>query len=425
MFVDEVIIKVVGGAGGDGCTAFRREKYVPLGGPAGGNGGSGSNIIFKVDEGLKTLLDLQYQKTIVGKKGENGQGKGMHGKKAEDLIVKVPAGIVITDTETNQVIADLTKKGEEFIVAQGGRGGRGNIAFSTQSNPASTVSEHGEPGQERRIKIELKLLADVGFVGMPSVGKSTILSIISKSKPKIGAYHFTTLSPNLGVAKTKDNRSFVVADLPGLIEGASLGEGLGDQFLRHIERTRVIAHVIDMSAYEGRDPYEDYQTINKELENFNPNLMKKKQIIIANKMDMPEAATNLETFKTKVTDVDIFPVSAVRNEGLDAVLLKLADILDETPVEPLVTVEPDEEHVVYKYTPKEPFFITNEDGVWIITGREIEKLFKMTKFNSEEAYIRFSKILKTMGVDAKLKELGAKEDDPVRIEDFEFEYKDY
>ena len=264
MFIDEVVLKVIGGQGGNGCTSFRREKYIPMGGPNGGNGGRGSDIIFKVDEGLRTLIDLRYQKTIKGKRGTHGEGSDRNGRGAEDIVIKVPPGTTVTDIGTGLIIADLTKNGEEAIIAKGGRGGRGNKAFATHANPAPEISEYGEPGEEREVKVELKLLADVGLVGMPSVGKSTFLSVISASKPKIAAYHFTTLSPNLGVVKTKDGRSFVVADLPGLIEGASLGEGLGDQFLKHIERTRVIAHIIDMSGFEGRDPYEDYKIINKE-----------------------------------------------------------------------------------------------------------------------------------------------------------------
>ena len=271
MFVDEVIIKVEAGNGGDGCTAFRREKFVPMGGPYGGNGGHGSDIIFVVDEGLHTLLDLRYQKTIKGPKGENGKGKNQNGKGAEPTVVKVPLGTVVADIDTGLIIADLSKKDQKEIIAKGGRGGRGNTAFKTQTNTAPDYSENGEEGEKKNLKVEVKLLADVGLVGLPSVGKSTIISCVSASRPKIAAYHFTTLSPNLGVVRASDNRSFVMADLPGLIEGASLGEGLGDKFLRHIERTRVIAHVVDMSASELRDPYEDFVLINKELEAFNEN----------------------------------------------------------------------------------------------------------------------------------------------------------
>ena len=291
MFVDEVLLKVEAWKGGDGCRAFRREKYVPMGGPFGGNGGHGSDIIFKVDEGLHTLIDLRYMKVVKGEKGENGKGKNQNGKNAESTVIKVPQGTIITDTDTGLVLADLKNKNDEVVVAQGGRGGRGNTAFKTQSNPAPNFCENGEPGERRNIKLELKLLADVGLVGMPSVGKSTIISNVSRAKPKIAAYHFTTLVPNLGVVKTRNGKSFVLADLPGLIEGASKGEGLGFRFLKHIERTRMIAYVVDMSGFEGRDPYEDYLIINymkikKELEEFNPKLIKKESIIIANKMDM-------------------------------------------------------------------------------------------------------------------------------------------
>ena len=300
MFIDEVKVEVQAGNGGNGCLAFRREKYIEMGGPFGGNGGNGGDVVFEVDEGLNTLIDLRYSKKYRAKNGEHGQGKGMHGKNAPDLIIKVPPGTVVTDTETGFILGDLTKKGDSLIVAAGGRGGRGNMAFATRTNTAPDFCENGEPGEEKILKVELKLLADVGLVGMPSVGKSTIISKISAAKPKIAAYHFTTLSPNLGVVRTTDNRSFVVADLPGLIEGASLGEGLGDKFLKHIERTRVIAHIIDMSGFEGRDPYDDYVIINKELENFNKKIMDKPQIIIANKMDMESAKENLENFKKKL-----------------------------------------------------------------------------------------------------------------------------
>ena len=360
MFVDEVNIKLVAGSGGDGCTAFRREKYVEFGGPFGGNGGRGSNIIFKVDEGLRTLIDLRYNKIIKGEKGENGSGKNQNGKGAKDVIIKVPQGTVVTDLDTNIVICDLKDKDDEFIIAKGGRGGRGNTAFRTLNNPAPNFSEKGEPGEERYIKVEIKLLADVGLVGMPSVGKSTILSKVSRSKPKIAAYHFTTLNPNLGVVKTTDNRSFTMVDLPGLIEGASLGEGLGDKFLKHIERTRIIAHVIDMSGFEGRNPYEDYVKICKELKDFDEKLLKRKQLIIANKMDMENSKENLKEFKEKVKDIEIFEVSALNNEGLEKVLIHMADLLDEIEVEPLVE-EDYEDYVLYKYQKEEPWTIIKEN----------------------------------------------------------------
>ena len=423
MFVDEVILKVMAGAGGDGCTAFRREKYIEMGGPYGGNGGHGSDIVFEVDEGLHTLLDLRYQKQIKGKKGENGKGKNQHGKNSEDIIIKVPQGTVVTDMDTGLIVCDLKKNKERFIVAKGGRGGRGNSAFKTQNNTAPDFSENGEPGEEKILKVEVKMLADVGLVGLPSVGKSTIISTISRSKPKIAAYHFTTLVPNLGVTKTQDNYSFVVADLPGLIKGASLGEGLGDKFLKHIERTKVIAHVIDMGATEGRCPYEDYELINKELEEFNPKLLKKPMIIIAKKMDVEGAQENLAEFKKKVKDKKIFEVSAALNQGLQDVVDYLGKILKELPEEELYDEDRIESHVLYKFKKEEKFTITKEDDVWVIHGKEVEKLFKMTKFSSEDAILRFAKKLTRMGIDDKLDSLGAKEGDQVRILDFYFDYR--
>ena len=424
MFVDEVIIKVEAGNGGDGCTAFRREKYIPMGGPYGGNGGHGGDIIFKVDEGLHTLLDLRYQKILKAKKGENGRGKNQNGRKAEDLVIKVPQGTVVTDLETNMIIADLSKKDQQEVIARGGRGGRGNTSFKTQTNPAPDYSENGEEGEKRTLKVEVKLLADVGLVGLPSVGKSTIISCVSASRPKIAAYHFTTLVPNLGVVRAGNGESFVMADLPGLIEGASHGEGLGDKFLKHIERTRIIAHVIDMSGSEGRDPYADFVLINNELKEFNEKLLKKPQIIIANKMDLEKSKENLEAFKKKV-DCEIFEVSAATNKGLDKVVNKLGEMLRELPQESLYDDNTVESHVLYKFKKEEPYTITKEeDGLWVISGKEIERLFKMTKFTSDEAVYRFAKKLRRMGIDDKLLSLGAKEGDQVRILDFYFDYKD-
>ncbi|MBQ2640148.1 MAG: GTPase ObgE [Bacilli bacterium] len=425
MFVDEVEIKVEAGNGGDGCCAFRREKYVAMGGPYGGNGGHGSDIIFKVDEGLHTLLDLRYQKTIKGKKGENGKGKNQHGKGADPVVVKVPLGTVVTDLDTGLIIADLSKKNQSELIAKGGRGGRGNTAFKTQTNTAPDYSENGEEGEHKNLKVEVKMLADVGLVGLPSVGKSTFISMVSKSKPKIAAYHFTTLTPNLGVTKSTDGRSYVIADLPGLIEGASHGEGLGDKFLKHIERTKVIAHVIDMSGSEGRDPYEDYLLINKELKEFNEKLIKKPQIIIANKMDISGSLDKLKEFKKKIdTNIKIFEVSAATNKGLQVVVDTLADLVDEAPNDPLYDESQIESHVLYKFKKEEPFTITKDsDGIWVISGKEIEKIFKMTKFSSDEAVYRFAKKLRRMGIDQRLEELGAKEGEQVRILDFYFDYK--
>ena len=424
MFVDEVEIRVEAGNGGDGCTAFRREKYISMGGPYGGNGGHGSDIIFKVDEGLHTLLDLRYQKLIKGKKGENGRGKNQHGKGAAPVVIRVPQGTVVTDLDTGLILADLSKKDQEEVIAKGGRGGRGNTAFKTQTNTAPDYSENGEEGEKKNLKVEVKMLADVGLVGLPSVGKSTIISMVSKSKPKIAAYHFTTLSPNLGVVRASDGRSFVMADLPGLIEGASHGEGLGDKFLKHIERTKVIAHVIDMSASEGRDPYQDYELIRKELGAFNEKLLKKPEIIIANKMDLPNAKDELEKFKKKIGDIEIFLVSAATNTGLNVVVDRLADLVDQVPNSPLYDDSQIESHVLYKFKKEEPFTITrDDDGTWVVSGHEVERLFKMTKFSSDEAAYKFAKKLRRMGIDQKLEELGIEEGDQVRILDFYFDYR--
>ena len=422
MFIDEVILKVIAGAGGDGCLAFRREKYVQMGGPYGGNGGNGANIKFVVDQGLHTLIDLHYMKLIKGEKGENGSGKNQNGKNATDVIIKVPQGTVVTDIDTGLIIADLNNPDSSITVATGGRGGRGNTAFKTQSNPCPNFAENGEPGEERLLKIELKLLADVSLVGLPSVGKSTFLSKVSRAKPKIADYHFTTLSPNLGVVKTKDNRSFVMADLPGLIEGASMGIGLGDKFLKHIERTKVIAHIIDMSGIEGRNPYDDFVMINSELEKYNPKLLKKPMIVIANKMDMPNSESNLADFKKKV-DCEVYPVSAITMSGIDDVLMHLADLVSRTNSEPLYEENEFLSHVLYKFSKTKPFTIEKKDDYYIIHGEEIEKLFKMTNFSSDEAVLRFAKKLRKLGIDDELEKMGAKEGDLVKILDFDFEYR--
>lgn len=422
MFVDEVVIEVKAGDGGDGCTGFRREKYIPMGGPAGGNGGKGSNIIFKVDLGLKTLLDLRYKKLIKGTRGANGLGSNKNGKSSNDIIIKVPQGTTIKDLDTNLIIADLTKKDDEVVVAYGGRGGRGNTAFATHNNPAPNYSENGEPGEHKKLKVELKLLADVGFVGMPSVGKSTLLSKISASKPKIAAYHFTTLVPNLGVVKTKDDRVFVAADLPGLIEGASLGEGLGDKFLRHIERTRVIAHIIDMSGFEGRNPYEDYIKINKELNDFNKKILEKPQIIIANKMDLESSKDNLIEFKKKV-DLPVYEISAINDDGIAEVLLEIANILDKEDAKELYEEEEFESHVLYKFKKEQPFNIYKEGNTYVVRGDGVEKLLRMTKF-TDEGSRRFATKLRKLGVDDKLIEMGIQQGDTIRILDMEFEYRE-
>ena len=428
MFLDEVKIFVRSGDGGNGLVAFRREKYVPKGGPAGGDGGRGANVVFIVDEGLRTFMDYRYQKKFVAPNGENGMSKGMHG----DLYLKVPPGTVIRDTDTGEVLADLVEHEQEVIVARGGRGGRGNCRFATPSNPAPEIAENGEPGEERNLTLELKLMADVGLVGFPSVGKSTLLSITSKAKPKIADYHFTTLAPNLGVVETKDHRSFVMADLPGLIEGASQGVGLGHQFLRHIERTKVIVHVVDMSATDGRDPYEDYKIINQELGEYNMRLLERPQIVVANKMDIPAAQENLEEFKAKLAadgeEVDIVEISAFTRTNVDNLLYKISDILDSTDPNMLYELDTEEEsmenRVLYKHKPKdETFKITRDDtAAYVVSGPGIERAFLMTDFNRDASVRRFAQQMRSMGVDDALRERGCKNGDTVKILKGEFEF---
>lgn len=432
MFLDEVKIFVRSGDGGNGLVAFRREKYVPKGGPAGGDGGRGANVVFIVDEGLRTFMDYRYQKKFVAPNGENGMSKGMHGRKSKDLYLKVPPGTVIRDTDTGEVLADLVEHKQEVIVARGGRGGRGNCRFATPSNPAPEIAENGEPGEERNLTLELKLMADVGLVGFPSVGKSTLLSITSKAKPKIADYHFTTLAPNLGVVETKDHRSFVMADLPGLIEGASQGVGLGHQFLRHIERTKVIVHVVDMSATDGRDPYEDYKIINQELGEYNMRLLERPQIVVANKMDIPAAQENLEEFKAELAangeEVDIVEISAFTRTNVDNLLYKISDILDSTDPNMLYELDTEEEsmenRVLYKHKPKdETFKITRDDtGAYVVSGPGIERAFLMTDFNRDASVRRFAQQMRSMGVDDALRERGCKNGDTVKILKGEFEF---
>ena len=433
MFLDEVKIYVRSGDGGNGLVAFRREKYVPKGGPAGGDGGRGANVVFIVDEGLRTFMDYRYQKKFVAPNGENGMSKGMHGRKSKDLYLKVPPGTVIRDTDTGEVLADLVEHEQEVIVARGGRGGRGNCRFATPSNPAPEIAENGEPGEERNLTLELKLMADVGLVGFPSVGKSTLLSVISSAKPKIADYHFTTLNPQLGMAQAPNGEQFVVADLPGLIEGAHTGVGLGIHFLKHIERTKVLLHVIDMAAMEGRDPFEDYKIIQEELGSYHLRLLERPMLIVANKMDQPQAEENLEKFKKDLADSlaegeempEIFPISAYRREGLQALLARTAEVLDETEFFPL-NEEVVETHIVYGLEEEEaPFKVTRDpDGTWVLYGDKIEKLFKMTNMEHDESVMRFSRQLRGMGVDSTLREKGAENGDLVRILNFSFEFVD-
>lgn len=421
-FIDRVKIYVQAGTGGNGTVAFRREAHVPKGGPSGGDGGRGGSVIFVATNSLSTLLDLRYYREYKAQNGEKGHAKKMHGADADDLVIRVPVGTCVYDDDTGNIIADLTKDGQRAVIAKGGRGGRGNARFASSRNPAPKICENGEPGEKFNLRVELKLLADVGLVGFPSVGKSTLLSVVSKARPQIADYHFTTIVPNLGVVQVKDGRSFVMADLPGLIEGASQGKGLGHQFLRHIERCRVIVHIIDMSGSEGRDPYEDYVTINKELGEYEYRLLERPQIIVANKMDGDEAEENLKKFKEKLGDQKVFPIIAPIHEGIDAVLYAVADALETAP--DFFNQEEEQESVLYTYKEEEkPFTIHNKgNGVWEVTGKKVERLAQMASFTTDDGFQRFALQIRNMGIDDALREAGCEDGDTVRLYDFEFEF---
>jgi len=429
MFIDTAKIYVKGGDGGDGLVAFRREKYVPEGGPAGGDGGRGGDVIFKVDEGLRTLMDFRYQRHFKADKGIKGRNKSQHGANADHMIVRIPPGTVLIDDDNGEIIADMTRHGQYVVVARGGRGGRGNTRFATAANTAPELAENGEEGQERYIRMELKVMADVGLVGFPSVGKSTLLSVVSAAKPKIGAYHFTTITPNLGVVDVGDGRSFVMADLPGLIEGASEGIGLGHEFLRHVERTRIIIHVVDMSGSEGRDPYEDWVKINDELRQYNEALADRPQIVAANKMDMPESEENLVSFRERTSevrpDMQIMPISSLTRQGVQELLYHTTDILDSIPVAPVVEeVAETTERKVYKLEAEDDdsFTITRENDTFIVNSPRIERMIKRMQLSTHDAILKLARTLRHMGVDAELRKRGAVEGTIVRIADFEFEF---
>ncbi len=421
MFVDSVKVLVKAGNGGDGVVAFRHEKYANMGGPSGGKGGRGGDVIFVGEEGLTTLLDFRFTKKIKATSGEKGMKKDMFGHDGENAYAKVPIGTTIINAENGTIIGDITKHGQEVIVAHGGRGGKGNAAFANSRNTAPTICEKGEPGEELTLQLDLKVLADVGLVGFPSVGKSTLITMVSKATPKIADYHFTTLNPHLGVVGVKDGRSFIMADLPGLIEGAHLGAGLGIQFLKHIERTRVIVHIVDMSGIEGRDPVEDYLAIRNELGSYDPKLLKRPEIVVANKMDLTGSESNLKKFEEKL-HIDVIPISAITKQNLDELLYKIADVLDE--VKKNEKMEEISEGVVeYKFTPPaEDFTIIKDDsGLYHVDGPAIKKLFDRTDFNNESNVRIFAQKLRKMGVDEKLRKLGVKHGDTVVILGYEFE----
>ena len=427
MFVDEVKLTCISGKGGNGAATFRREKYVPFGGPSGGDGGRGGSIIFVADENLSTLLDFKYLKKITAKNGENGRTKNQYGACAEDTYVKVPVGSTVYDNDTGLVIVDLTVHGQEFVLCKGGRGGRGNIHFATSRNKAPEFSENGEPGETKNIRIELKVLADVGLVGFPSVGKSTLISRVSNATPRIASYHFTTLNPHLGLVRSKDGRSFVMADLPGLIEGASQGLGLGIRFLKHIERCRVIVHVIDMAKTDGRDPYTDYVTIRNELKAYKMRLLDRPEIIVANKMDNEDAKANLEEFKSHFdNDVQVIEISALTNQGLDKLVYKICDTLEVTNFFDIYEEDEIDDVVTYTFNPIDPGFKVTKspDGIFDVTGDKIDKIMSMTNFMQEQSISRFARKLRSIGVDQALREAGVKNGDTVRVNDYEFEFVD-
>ncbi len=420
MFIDQAKIYVRSGDGGNGAVAFRREKYVPEGGPSGGDGGRGGNVVFKVDEGLRTLMDFRYRRHYKADRGVHGQSKNMHGAWADDLVVRVPLGTVIKDADTGDVLADMAAPGQTFEVLRGGRGGRGNARFASSTQRAPAFAENGEPGQEKYLTLELKLLADVGLVGFPNAGKSTLISRISAARPKIADYPFTTLVPNLGVVEVAPGETFVVADIPGLISGASEGLGLGHQFLRHIERTRVLVIVLDCSGLEGRDPLDDYRILMQELELYREDLLERPRVVAANKIDAPEAGEYLQLLRDSLPEAEIHPISALTGEGVRELVNRVYHLLITIPDKPPAA----EEVVVTRFKDEAPFIVTREEDAFVLSGARIEKLAAMTNFDNEEALPRFQQIIEKMGLNKALREAGVQEGDLVRILDWEFEYRD-
>ena len=429
-FVDQTKIEVQAGKGGDGMVAFRHEKYVPNGGPAGGDGGRGGSIIFVADSGLRTLMDFRYRRKFKAENGEDGRIKSQYGRGAKDLYLKVPVGTTVYDFDTNEEIGDLTENKQELVVAHGGKGGRGNIHFATSVNTAPEIAENGEPGEDRVLRLELKVLADVGLVGFPSVGKSTLLSVVTKAKPKIAAYSFTTLTPNLGMVILPDGRDFSMADLPGLIEGASHGVGLGIQFLRHIERTKVILHLVAMDPANGRDALRDYQTIRQELLTYDKNLKDRKEIIVATQMDISGASEKLKQFKkdlkTEKIQAPVYAISSVTHEGIEQLLQDTATVVEQVEKErALQKPEPVQEVKEYKYqaSQKNDFTITKlEDHVFEIKGKNLERLVERTNLDYQDGVMRLARKLKNLGLDDALRKKGAVDGDDVIIGSFNFEF---
>ena len=419
-FVDKARIVIKAGNGGDGCAAFHREKYIAKGGPSGGDGGRGGDLVFVADPRMSTLLDFKYQRHFRAPNGENGKAELMTGKDGTALVVRVPVGTVVRDLETGTVIADLNEPDKQRVVLRGGNGGRGNARFATATRQAPRFAQPGKKTQEREVELELKTIADVGLVGLPSVGKSTILSVLTSAKPKIAAYHFTTLSPNLGVA-TRHGRSFVLADIPGLIEGAAEGAGLGHDFLRHIERTRMLVHVLDIAGSEGRDPVQDYEKINAELEKFSPQLTKIPQLVAANKTDLPDAQQQLERFCAAYPEVPVFPVSAATAQGFDALLDRVVQVLNDLP--PVLKFAEEELELGPEYAPG---FTVQRDsgGVYVVSGGDVDKLLDTTDPNDEASMRRFQQILIQTGIISALREMGVKDGDPIRLGEWEFDFVD-
>ena len=421
MFIDRARIFVQSGKGGDGMSSFRHEKFVPKGGPNGGDGGQGGNVVLVADRNVNTLVDFRFRRLFKAKPGGKGEGSNKYGRNAEDLVITVPLGTIVKDEETGQVMADLSRDGQRAIVAKGGRGGRGNWHFRTSANRTPTFAERGEPGEERWLRLELKVLADIGLLGYPSVGKSSILRKVSAAQPEVAAYHFTTLNPILGVVNLPDHRSFVMADIPGLIDGASEGVGLGHDFLRHIERTKILIHVIDVSGIEGRDPIEDYEKINAELAKYSEKLSRKQQIVAANKIDLLGDSDNLERLMDYMAahGVEVYPICSMTGEGMDKLLERVWTMLEEYVEEPDETTE----EVVYKAQNKPDFEVKrDDDGAFVITGARIENLVAMTNFDDDQSLRRFQRIWRYMELDKLLQEHGIQDGNTVRIYSMEFEY---
>ena len=423
MFTDYVKIIVKSGDGGDGAISFRREKYVAAGGPDGGDGGKGGDVYFTVDPDANTLIDFRFKKKFKAESGKSGEGNHRYGKSGDDLYIKVPLGTVIKDAESGKVLADLCEKGQTEKVFPGGRGGKGNSHFATSTRQAPHFSQGGEKGIEKEIILELKLLADVGLIGFPNVGKSTFLSVVTSATPKIADYHFTTLEPNLGVVKSEYGDSFVIADIPGIIEGASDGTGLGLQFLRHIERTRLLLHVIDISGVEGRNPVEDFNTINNELKNYSEKLSKRTQIIVANKADLIQDETEYKKLEklAKEKGLAIFRISGVTGQGVKELLDYVSKTLKTLPKEELVEIE---DRKVYELDDKDEFTITREDGMFVVDGPGVQRIMRKVNLEDNESMYYFQKCLEQLGVNKKLKEAGVQEGDTVKVVDWELEWYD-